>query len=251
MKERRLKELQDYITLHEMCKMDELCDVFSVSMATIRRDIDTLLDMGVIRKVYGGVKLNLKEAEPTIPFNQREVKNIEAKEYIGKIAASLVDDNDTIFIDSGTTTMLLIRHITQKKVNIITNNLNVVNECLLYNNINVIVCGGELKRNTNSFTGDFAFRNLNSINVNKAFIAATGASFEAGFSNSVPMETPIKKTALKKSNKSFIMLDYSKWDVTSLMTFCEFKKVNGIITDRLPPKPYEKFFIKNNIKIYY
>lgn len=251
MKEQRLKKIEDYVALHNMCRLDALCEEFHVSMPTIRRDIERLCEDGLISKVYGGVRSNRKEIAPTIPYLQRDIHNIAEKEYIGQLAALLIVENDTIFVDSGTTTLRLLKYTEKKNINIVTNNLNVINECLDYSHLNVITSGGELHRTTNSFVGDAAISSILDYNNSIAFLAATGASIEAGFTNSSPMETNIKKAALSKSARKYIMLDYSKWAKVSLMCFAELSQVTGIITNCKPPDEFVEYFNNHHIAMIY
>ncbi len=251
LREQRLKALEDYIKEREMCRLDELCNHFNVSMATMRRDIDILLDYGLIHKVYGGIKLNKRENFTTEPFYTREIKNIYQKEYIATIAANLIKDNETIFLDSGTTSYFITKYIKTKNITVITSNINIINECFKLENINLISIGGILNRITNSFVGEFSEKNLNSYNISKAFIAATGASITEGFTNNVLEETRIKKIAIERSNETYIIIDSSKWNNVSLLTFSELSKVKGVITEKAPPEEFKEYFEKHKVNIYF
>ncbi len=251
MKEQRLKSLENYIREKEMCRIDELCSEFNVSIATMRRDVDALLKCGLINKVYGGVKLNRKDNYLTEPFYKRAIKNIDAKQYIGSVSESLIENYDTIFLDSGTTTFFITKYIKSKNVTVITTSLNVINECRDLENINLISIGGNFNKMTNSFVGEFADKNLSTYHISKAFIAATGASLVSGFTNYFHEETKIKRTAIEISNSAYITIDSSKWGKVSLLTFSELSKVNGVITEKEPPSEFLSYFKKNKINIYF
>ncbi|PKM51974.1 MAG: DeoR/GlpR transcriptional regulator [Firmicutes bacterium HGW-Firmicutes-7] len=249
MKEERIKYIENYISEHELCSLDHLCDVFEISKTTLRRDINILEKMGNIRKVYGGVAINKSNQTSTVPFMQREINFHDEKIHIGKMASTYIRDGETIYVDSGTTTLQISHYIKDKSITIVTNNLNLINECVDCSNINIISVGGELSRITKSFTGDLAVNTLSSLNISKSFIAATGISIEAGFSNSLPLETAIKKVAINKSKSVYVMADHTKWGIVSLMTFAKLSAATGIITDLAPPRKYIEYCKTNNIQI--
>lgn len=247
MKVNRIKEISNYIHEHENASIDTLCSIFNVSKNTIRRDIAELEEKGIIKKVYGGITLNIDEKD-TVPFNQREIKNKDIKVVLAELASNLVEDNDIIFIDSGTTTVHMIPFLANRRnLTIITNNLNVLVMSLDYPNLNVLSTGGSLFREANSFIGIEAIDFLDNYNIGKAFMASTGVSISNGITNSSSFEYQIKKTVVQKSNKIIVLADSSKLDVTSLMTYCNLKDIDALVTDKTLPEEYYKFFKDNNI----
>lgn len=247
MKVNRIKEISNYIREHENASIDTLCSIFNVSKNTIRRDIAELEEKGIIKKVYGGITLNIDEKD-TIPFNQREIKNKDIKVVLAELASNLVEDNDIIFIDSGTTTVHMIPFLANRRnLTIITNNLNVLVMSLDYPNLNVLSTGGSLFREANSFIGIEAIHFLNNYNIGKAFMASTGVSISNGITNSSSFEYQIKKTVVQKSNKIIVLADSSKLDVASLMTYCDLKDIDALVTDNILPEAYYKFFKDNHI----
>ncbi len=251
MKEERIKQIENYINENELCSLDHLCEVFNISKATLRRDLSTLEKSGSIRKVYGGVASNKKDAKELVPFMQREITHNEEKLHIGKLAAELVSDGETIYIDSGTTTLLMAEFIKNKNITVVTGNLNLINVLQEYPNINIIGVGGQLARGTNSFVGDLAVNTVLSLNISKAFMAATGASLDAGLTNTSPLETAIKKSAIAKSKKIYALIDSSKWGVVSLMTYANLNQITGIITNKAPRSKYSEYCNVHNIKLIY
>ena len=104
-------------------------------------------------------------------------------------------------------------------------------------------------RETNSFAGIDSLNLLKNYNINKAFMATTGISTTNGITNSSPLEGEIKKMAVKKSNKVFVLADYSKFDVCSLITYCNLSDIDYLITDKTPPSEYVDFIKKNMINL--
>jgi DeoR family myo-inositol catabolism operon transcriptional repressor len=246
LKTKRIKKIQDYVLEHQTVSLDELVKVFNVSKNTIRRDVQELVDLGDLKKVYGGVSVNHRTLES---FNDRQTRNKKQKEQIGKLAASYVEDDDIIFIDSGTTTLEMAEHLKTKNVTIITNNLDFINDSLPYDNLTVISMGGVFQRKTKSFVSFKNMELLKAYNINKAFMASTGVSLTNGVTNSSPLESEIKQTVVEQSTKVFLLVDHFKFDKYALMTYCDLKDIDYLITDALPNENYQKFAEKHDIKL--
>lgn len=248
LKEHRIKEIENYVINNNSVSIDKLCSMFDVSKNTIRRDISELEKKGTIKKVYGGITLN--NSMTTIPFQEREIKNKVAKQLIAREASKLVDDGDIIFIDSGTTTMHMIPYLANRKnLTIITNNVNVLVKSFPYMNLNVLATGGSLYRRTNSLIGIEAVDFLRNYNASKCFMASTGVSMEKGVTNSSPLEFEIKRSIIKQSNKVILLVDHSKFEKVSLMTYCKLSDVDIFITDKSVDKKYENYFSENDVKL--
>ena len=246
MKTHRIKNVEEYILKNESVSLDKLCDVFKVSKNTIRRDIKELLEKGKIKKIYGGVTINQKKL---VPFEERNIKNHAEKKATAEIAAAYINDGDIIFIDSGTTTMWLIDYLKNKNITILTNNLSAIVSALPYPNLNIISLGGTLKRKTNSFVGNSTSLVLKDYNISKAFMAATGISIARGATNSSVEEYELKKLIVEKSDEIFLLVDSSKFDSISLMTYSPLENLDYIITNKTPPKKYTDFFKKNKNRV--
>ncbi|MBP2032959.1 DeoR family myo-inositol catabolism operon transcriptional repressor [Clostridium algifaecis] len=247
MKSKRINQIEEYILDNNTVTLDKLTDVFKVSKNTIRRDIQELVERGNIKKVYGGVSTS---SNSLVPFNERQIKNSYPKNLIAKTASSFVNDGDIIFIDSGTTTVNMADFLKDKNnLTIITNNLIFITNSIKYDNLNIISTGGTLVRKTNSFAGIDSLNLLKNYNINKSFMAATGISLTNGITNSSPLEGEIKKTAVKKSNEVFLLADYSKFDICSLITYCNLSDVDYLITDKTPPNEYIESIEKNKVNL--
>ncbi|MBQ7656618.1 MAG: DeoR/GlpR transcriptional regulator, partial [Clostridia bacterium] len=206
-------------------------DAFDVSMNTVRRDVAELLRAGNIQKVYGGVRSaaqNVVQAAYPKPGG--------AKQAICFEAARLVRDGDILFIDAGTTTVQIIEAIKDMRVTVITNNIQVMNKALEYENIRVIMLPGEAHRNTLSITGEDSAEYLSHMNTNIAFMAATGASM-TGVANSSPLEYAIKKAAVAHTERAVLLVAGSKFGITSLLVYASLDKFQTVVTDsRIPPE---------------
>lgn len=248
MKATRLNDIENLLEEQNTISINRLCEIFNVSKNTIRRDIVELEKRGTIKKVYGGIMRN--QTNIPEPFAAREIKNKAKKKQLAKLAANLVNDNDIIYIDSGTTTMHMVPYLADKKnLTILTANVYVINEAFHYPQMNVIATGGSLYRPSNAFTGASVLQFLKDFNISKCFLAATGISIENGATNASPMEGDIKKYLTHHSKVKILLVDSTKINQVSLVTFSKLKDMDYIISDKKMPKEYEDYFKENDVTL--
>lgn len=249
MRSQRIAEIEQYIYAHKTVTLDELCEVFQVSKNTIRRDIEEIIQNPDIVKTYGGVMINTQTKKLLVSFTERNISHQEAKRQIAAKAASLVNDGDSIFIDSGTTTLYMLEYLKNKKITLLTNNVEVMVQAIPYENINLICLSGTLNRKTLSLTGNNAAKLLSTYNIKKAFLAATGITLDNGATNSSPEETCIKEMAVKKSTEKYLLADSSKFGVISLLTYCGINDFTGIVTDVEPEEDFCEYAKEHQVEI--
>jgi DeoR family transcriptional regulator, myo-inositol catabolism operon repressor len=246
LKTKRLNQIQEYVLQHQTASLDELVEVFGVSKNTIRRDVQLLVENGELKKVYGGVAAN---HSTLISFHDRKVRYQPEKKKIGKLAADFVEDGDIIFIDSGTTTFEMLEFIKNKTITVITNNFDFISEAISFENVNIFSTGGMLDRNTRSFVNFKSNDIFKSYNINKAFMASTGISLTNGVTNSSPLESEIKRSAVEKCSEVFLLVDSYKFDKYALTTYCNLNEIDYLITDKLPNENYQQYFKANKIQL--
>lgn len=249
MKSQRMNEMRDYILSRNTVSLKELSETFQVSMNTVRRYVNTLTNEdSSIQKVYGGVSV-----QNTIPRLQthieRNQEQNQAKRAISKKAAELIQDNDIVFIDSGTTTRYILDYVSpDKQFTIITNNYYIIKAAVERPEIMLVVLPGILNRKTLSFStenNDY----LKAFNITKAFMACTGITIRDGATNSYLSETGNKQMAVNKADKLYLLADHSKFGVSTLMTYCPVTKFSGIITDLAPSESFVNFVLENGSEI--
>ncbi|MCH5211361.1 MAG: DeoR/GlpR transcriptional regulator [Oscillospiraceae bacterium] len=252
MRAKRIDAINEYVKEKQSVSLQQLCKEFHVSLNTIRRDIAFLIEQGEIEKVYGGVvsKANSKSHSLSVqPFYERNIVNTDAKENIAKAAADFVEDNDTIFLDSGTTTIQMVKYLEKY------NNLTVVTYCIpiiaeLYklSDIRVISLPGYLLRDTCSLVGETACDFLNGLNINKAFMASTGVTSDFNVTNATFEECGIKKTALKQSRTHYLLVDNSKFGQSGIMSYARLNQFDAVISNAGIPDTMLKYINENNIQ---
>lgn len=250
MKLKRINEIEKYLMQKNSLSIPELCEHFNVSLNTIRRDIDELCKSGIASKVYGGIVL--KKENDVVPLNARNVSHFYEKTELAKLAARFIEDGDTIYLDSGTTTFHLLSNIRPGiNLTIVSNSLNVYNEAAKYPYLTVVSAGGLLYHKTNSFVGIAAVQNLGEYHINKAFMAATGITLESGATNNSFHEAEVKKAVIRMSKKIILMADYSKIDKAAAITFCPLESLYAFVTNQAPPDTYLDFFSAHGIQCLY
>ena len=245
----RLLQLEEYIKVQQKVSPETLCEKFGVSMSTLRRDINTLEQMGCVQKAYGCILYNYSAAK-IIPFHVRSTINQEQKRDACAAAASLIQDNDTIFIDSGSTTCHLMDVMASfKNLTVITSNLDIILRATSMENISLLVCSGELNRKNNSLSPVTGTDILNHFNFSKAFMAASGVSLAHGFSHSYISERPLKQAVLEKPVQHYFIVDNSKFGVKALLNMGPLCLADAICTNKLPEPRYVEFCLNHNLSL--
>lgn len=220
--------------------LSDLMNLLDASESTIRRDLNYLDKAGLLKKVHGGAtSLNSKLINTTeFEVEVRQGINKEDKIAIAKYAASLIKNDDLIYIDSGTTTELMIDFIEAKGATFVTNGIGHAKK-LIHKNLTTYILGGELKLTTEAIIGIEAINSLRKYNFTKGFFGANGIDIERGFTTPDIREAMVKEEALKKSKLSFVLADNSKFNEVSSITFGEISNTS-IITTKLEDIRFKK-----------
>jgi len=213
----------------------DLCALFDVSEMTVRRDLRDLDREGLLRRVHGGAVSNLgRSYEP--PYAVRRTRNDEKKRAIGRQAAELVLDGDSIALDVGTTT-LEIAHALQGRRNltIITASLPIANEIVsnlsLKADVRLILTGGIVRSGELSMIGHIAARTYADFHVDKAFIGVGGMSLEDGLTEYNLEDALVKKPLLQNAHQRIVVTDSSKLGRTTFTSVAPLSRVNTLVTD--------------------
>lgn len=228
----RYKNILDILGEREAATVAELAQLIGVSESTVRRDLNALDSEGRLRKVYGGATaLNKIEGALEEEIKVRDVMMSEEKEIIAGYAVTLINNDDFIYIDSGTTTSRLIDHIENTKATFVTNGI-VHAQKLLSKGLNAYMIGGKIKTVTASVVGADGIKNLAKFNFTKAFLGSNGIDITAGFTTPDSEEAIMKAKAIEKSFVTFVLADHNKFRKVYPVTFAELRKC-CIITDKL------------------
>ena len=217
----------------------ELCGLFDVSEMTIRRDLRDLDREGVIRRVHGGAVSSLgRSYEP--PYTIRSTRNAEIKRAIGRKAAELIVDGDSIALDVGTTILEIAQALHGKRnLTIITASLPIANEIVsnlsLTSEVRLILTGGIVRSGELSMIGNIAAQTYAEFHVDKAFIGVGGLSVEDGLTEYNLEDAMVKKPLIQNAHQRIVAADSSKIGRTTFTSIAPLSMVDTLITDSQIP----------------
>lgn len=209
-----------------------LIEALSISESTVRRDLNDLDRLGQLRKVFGGA-VGLEEESLILDeegLESKEKINIDEKKAIAKLAASLIEDRDFVYLDSGSTSEKICDYLEGTRAKFVTNSINVARK-MSEKNLDCQLLGGQLKATTYALVGEEALANLSKYNFTKAFIGANGISLKNGVTTPDIREARIKQRAILNSRRAYIVADGSKFNKIYNVRFANLEEVI-IITDR-------------------
>jgi DeoR family transcriptional regulator of aga operon len=218
-------------------RVNELSRLFRVTEVTIRTDLDTMAREGLLIRDRGGAMAHTSTSLSTA-FEKRALQNLDQKRLIGRAAANLVEKGETIILDAGSTVMEMARCLpSNRPCTIVTTALNIAAQVGALPEVNVLIAGGALSRETISTVGALAERDLASLIVDKLFLSAQAFDAEAGLTD-VSLDVARVKAAMIRSARRVILLaDSSKWGRSAFAKIAPLKEIDLLISDSgLPEK---------------
>ncbi|HZG87083.1 DeoR/GlpR family DNA-binding transcription regulator [Paenibacillus sp.] len=231
----RRNKIKERLLQERSVKVADLVQEFNVSEETIRRDLHQLEQEGLIKKNYGGAIL-LEEFENVVipPVQQRTLQHFEEKDAIGKKAAEMVEGHQIVIIDAGSTTWCMARYLKDKPgLVVVTNGINVAEQCSENEEAQIFLLGGKLIRKSKSLVGPQAEMELHKYNAHYAFMGASGVSERKGFTSLDIYEAEIKRAMIAAGQKVVVLADHSKFQRQGLVSFSSFRDVDMLITSSL------------------
>lgn len=220
-----------------------LAEEMQVSPLTIRRDLQYLEDHKLLERFYGGARVGSSE------MGKVERKNFH-REQIARYAAGLVEDGDSIFINTSSTALSVIKYITARNVTVITNNGNIINE-ENPSQATIILLGGELRFTKGAMTGDFATYNLNRVRAKKSFIGCNGLCPDTGMTTELVSEVNLNHMMFERvTGATYILADSSKFGQRSSFVSCPPELIENIVTDRDAPADLVREFQEKGTWVY-
>ncbi|MGL4606412.1 MAG: DeoR/GlpR family DNA-binding transcription regulator [Eubacteriaceae bacterium] len=238
--EERFERILQLLEEKRSATVQELSEYLESSESTIRRDLTVLNNEGKLNKVHGGATaipgiFDLVDSD----LNLREDHFREEKKIIGEAGAKLIEKNDFVFIDGGTSTEALATAIAEKSGVYVTNGLNIARK-LLQKGLKTIILGGEIKPVTQAVVGIEALNSLEKYHFTKGFFGTNGIEVKAGFTTPEHAESLVKIEALKRCKEVYVLADPSKFGQISPVTFGDIGEAS-IITTKLKDKKYKKY----------
>lgn len=239
-KQNRWNQITEICHRQDKVSVEELVHILQVSPATIRRDLQEMEDQNLILRYHGGAMISDDQSdEPAMII--KNVSNIDAKKQIAFYAAKRIQDNQMIYIDAGSTTLLMLDYITARNITVVTTGIPHLS-VLGKKKITTIVPGGTLRWGTQALSGKLAVKNLSEMYFDACFVGTNGIHEHIGFTTANEMEAETKSTAIHQSKNAYILTDHTKFNLLCPVQFAELKDAE-IICD------YVQDFDKTKIKV--
>lgn len=251
--EERKRKILELLEISGKVKVNELAEILEVSTETIRKYLDELQQEEKLKKVYGGaINISFFNEEP--PTVEREVIHSEAKQRIGEYAASLINDNDVIAIDDGSTPLQLVKNLHKKRnLTIFTTSISALSVLIDLHQQNIftgkiIMLGGEINTTHHRVTGSFTIEMLENLYVDKYFISADGITKEAGITSFDSSKGMVTRKLIDHSNKQIVLIDYSKVGKRTHYKMADLQDIDIIVSDKEHPEDWEYLLKENDVK---
>lgn len=223
-------EISEYLKEKKYASVEEMMERFKLSRSTLRRTLIAMEEKNLLKRVRGGAEIieDIPEELPVDFYNIFKNKE-EEKKKIAKKAAELIEDEDVIFIDSGSTCYYMIDYIKANKIIVVTNGIVHIQR-LMAKGINTYILGGYAKPEKNLIIGEDIVNKINAMNFDKAFLGTMGIDSRSGFTTMMLEDGEVKKSVIKSSDKCYVLADNSKFNVRNFYTYGDFTQAT-IITD--------------------
>lgn len=233
----RQEKIKEFIENKNVVTIKQLQALFpDVSLMTIHRDLDALVEEGSVVKFRGGAKSVRHNGDPE--FNVRMRENNAGKLVIAQKALELIQPHTSVFLDASTTNLALARNLPDINLNIFTTGPSIALElCRLHNPV-VTLCCGTINRKNLALSGQNTLEMLEKINIDQAFIGVSGCSVEAGFTCGTESDMLVKRLVIGKARTSVAMCTKEKLSCLMPYTFAKLADVDYLISDEPMPESF-------------
>lgn len=232
---RRRAEFLRYIASSGEATVTQLAETFGVSLDTVRRDLDRLADEGAVVRTHGGAVPAGELATADTPFDNRIQAGRGAKEAIGRAAAELINDRETLLINGGTTALAVLRALGGRRdLTIVTNNLRAPAEIPDGVARDIYLLGGNIRRSSWVTIGPVGFADSHGISADVAVIGVGGVSATSGFSTTNLPEAQMMLAMINSSSRAIILADSSKFGRNAFAHICDLGTADILVTEAEP-----------------
>ena len=232
----RRSSILEMLEEHGKVKVTDLSRTFNISEVTIRNDLSELETQGLLTRVHGGA-VGTRKAYYNMSLNGRMNVNHDEKLQIAKAVKNMIEDGDTLMLDSGTTTYFVARELTDiNNLTIVTNSLSVAQELSYQSNINVILLGGSLDPRYQFTYGDDALQQLQKYRADKMIIAVDGVSAGSGLTTYHYLEAEVSRQMITRANRTIVVADYTKIAREGFAHIDEISSIDTLVTNKKADK---------------
>ena len=243
----RHQRIEKYLQRVEFASLEELAKHVGASVSTVRRDVTTLDAAKTLKRTHGGARL-LNPRSDEFAFSARDTHQLSEKEAIGKACAELIQPNQSVIMDAGTTVYHVARYVEDKTPHIITNSLPVANLFAGANRLEVVLSGGVIYPRLGVLVGPLAVEAFSKIHADVAIMSAGGISLE-GVTNSHGLLIDIQRAMIHGAQKVIFCFDHTKLGRQSVLPLCGLDVIDVIVTDSKAPSEVVKQLRQRDIEV--
>ena len=231
-KSERCLAILDILQKQHKVSVSDLSEQFGISEMTVRRDLNSLAQQYNISRTHGGAELGNQPVVRMISFDEARIAHKESKEKIAALAATMIQNGQRIFVDAGSTTRIILDYLKEDaRAVVVTHHLKVAEHALQFENLSVIMLGGDVIRITNCCSGPVAEEQLKKYQLDIAFIGAAAIGSDGKLYDGYSPEARLKSSIFSVAKKVYVMVDSSKMNTYDLNEFGSLSQVDGLITD--------------------
>lgn len=253
----RWNRIIEMLDATKVTSVEQFSSALSVSPATIRRDLNELHSEGRLSRVRGGAIAADPNSSYRDPYfglsgqlNQADTLsvNIKEKRAIGKKAASMIDDNDSIIIDGGSTTVYMTQHVKAENLMVLTTSIPIMNSLLGRPKIRILIAGGEVFQEQALVLDPYSHGIVNKFSATKLFIGAQAVT-PRGLMQTDPLLVQNEQQLISRADKVILLADSSKFEAKASLSVCGLEAIDTVVTDADLSAEARKLLTDNNIEI--
>ncbi len=246
----RQKQIIEYLQQNGKTSVEALAQNFNTTGATIRKDLTSLENSGKVLRTYGGVLLATNDEDRDLPILSKSSINLDIKKKIAEQATKLIEEGDSIIMDTGSTVLQMIPFLSPfDNLTIMTNSLHIINSLVnLDKDYSLLISSGTFRPKSGSFHGTLAESTFENFSFNKLFIGADSIDLNSGLTTFNEVHG-VSKAMCKAASKIIVLADSSKFGRRSPNIVCPLDQIDTIITDTKLDKEIYNQLIQNNINV--
>lgn len=245
----RQERIIDLVRERGFVAIDALAEHFEVTPQTIRRDINQLCDLGLMRRYHGGA--GLPSSVENLAYQTRQVLNRQEKARIARIVAAAVPDNASLFINIGTTTEEVAKAlIDHRGLRVITNNLNVASMLSEKPDFEVIVAGGLVRSRDKGIVGEATLDTIEQFKVDIGIIGISGIDEDGSLLDFDYREVRVAQAIIRNSRSVFLATDHTKFGRNALVRLGHMREIDALFTDRMPSQEMRQILKESDVELH-
>ena len=244
--ERQLR-IQELFSSQEFVDVETLCRLLEASESTVRRDLSELEKSGFLRRVHGGA-LSLQSRDDLLDFQRQSVRCQEEKRRIGKVAAGLVEDEQTLILDGGSTAAEVARNLLGRRLHIVTNSIPIAEIFADSRTVELTLTGGFLYPRLGVLLGPFCEQMLENVSAD-VLIMGIGGITESGLSNNNTLIVSSECRMITASRRVIIVADHTKFGRKALVHLASLDEADTIVTDSAVAPEFQELVRAKGIEL--